>query len=259
MAFARMLLAVIALAGCGLMGGGPATISGRTFLSTGVVVDGEARPLVDGTRIRLVFGASGQLSAEAGCNTMGGTYRLEGGILTVDGSGMTEMGCDPDRHDQDEWLFGVLGSRPTLALSGNSLVITAGGTVITLLDREIAEPDLPLTGTLWTVSTIFFASDAGMGMSGGVTATLKFDAAGRVTFNTGCNEGGGRYVVDGSRIHFSDLITTDRACDGEAAQLEAAVVETLNGDPTWAIDADSLTLHVANGERGLGLTGTPGS
>jgi heat shock protein HslJ len=80
----------------------------------------------------------------------------------------------------------------------------------------------------------------------------------RVTFNTGCNEGGGRYVVDGPRIHFSDLVTTKRACDGDAAQLEAAVMATLNGEPVWSLDENSLILRVANGERGLGLTGTPG-
>ncbi|HZM72831.1 MAG TPA: META domain-containing protein [Candidatus Polarisedimenticolia bacterium] len=247
----------LALAGCGLLGGGSASsVEGRTFLSTGVTVAGAPMVLVAGTQIRLSFTKDGSIGAQAGCNSFGGTYRLDGAVLRIDGGGMTEMGCDPDRMAQDDWLFGFLGGAPTISVAGNELILRSGDTVITLLDREIAEPDLPLVGTLWTVTTVFVASDAGMGMSD-VTATLVFNTTGQITFNTGCNQGGGRYVVDGALIHFSDLAMTKRACEGDAGQLEAAVMATLNGDPVWSLDANSLTLHVANGERGLGLIGTP--
>ena len=250
----RLTVVVVALAGCSFLNSGSTSpgIAGRTFLSTGVTVGGAPRPLVNGTQIRLSFTTDGSFGAQAGCNIMGGTYRLTDGILTIEGGGMTEMGCDQDRHDQDDWLFEVLGSRPTVAVSGNNLVITAGDTVITLVDREIAEPDLALVGPLWTVTSII-SGDAVSSVPGEVVATLKFDAAGGVTFATGCNSGGGRYTIEGSTIRFSDLVTTDMACGGAAGGMEATVLGVLNGSPAFSIDSNQLRLRV--GPNGLDLTG----
>ena len=50
----------------------------------------------------------------------------------------TEIGCDPPRHDQDEWLSGFLTSSPTVTLSGNELTLTKDTTTIELVDREVA-------------------------------------------------------------------------------------------------------------------------
>ncbi|MCI0345498.1 MAG: META domain-containing protein [Chloroflexi bacterium] len=252
--FLRLTVVTVALAGCGLLNAGSSApgIAGRTFLSTGVTVGGAPHALVNGTQIRLSFTADGSFGAQAGCNIMGGTYRLDGGILTIQGGGMTEMGCDPARHDQDDWLFEILGSRPTLALNGNNLVLTAGDTVITLVDREVAEPDLVLVGPTWTVTSVI-TGDAVSSIPAGVVASLTFDAAGGVTFNTGCNSGGGRYTIEGSTIRFSDLVTTDIACGGAAGAMEATVLGILNGAPTFAIDASQLSLRVGSG--GIDLTG----
>lgn len=249
-----LLLVTLTIAGCSLLAGATGstlTIAGRTFLSTGVTQGGEPRPLVDGTRIRLTFGADGSYGAQAGCNMMGGTYRVDGATLRFEGGWMTEMACDHDRDDQEVWFSKFLGSGPLVALSGNELKLTSGDTVITLLDREIAEPDLPLVGPGWTVTTIIDNEVAAN--LGDVVATLVFDAAGKVTFNAGCNTGGGTYKVEGDRISFSDLLTTDMACDGPQAQMEAAFMRTLQGNPTWAIEASNLRLMVGN--QGLELIG----
>ena len=79
----RIVLFALVLAGCNAAGSDPTSsadpmsVDGRTFLSTDVTQDGEERPLVDGTQIRLAF-SDGQLSASAGCNTIGGTYSIDG-------------------------------------------------------------------------------------------------------------------------------------------------------------------------------------
>jgi len=249
-----LLLVTLILAGCSLLGGPSGTtvtVNGRTFLSTEVKLSGEPTPLVAGTQIRLTFGADGSLSAQAGCNIMGGTYRIDGATLRFEGGGMTEMGCDPDRHAQDDWLLEFLGSGPLFSLDGNLLTLRSGETEIKLLDREIAEPDLPLVGPGWTVTTII-DNDVAANL-GDVTATLVLDAAGNVTFNAGCNEGGGKYRVEGNRIFFSDLVQTDMACDDARGQMEAAFLRTLQGNPTWAIESSTLRLMVGN--QGLELVG----
>ena len=87
--------------------------------------------------------------------------------------------------------------------SGDELVLEDGATVITLLDREVADPDLPLVGPVWTVTAII-TGDAVSSVPEGVIATLVFTDDGLVMVNTGCNSGvagrrsGGRPSASGT-------------------------------------------------------------
>ena len=248
MSLMRFPVLVILLAACGT--GGADVLDGRTFLSTSVVDGGVDRPLVAGTQIRISF-TDGQLGGSAGCNTFGGPFRVENGVLVVDGGAMTEMGCDDDRSAQDDWFFAFIGSQPQIALTENELVLTAGDTVITLLDREIAAPDLALVGPTWTVESIIDGSGASS-VPAGAVATIAFAEDGTVQVQTGCNSGSGQYSVDGERIQFSGIQQTLIGCDGAAAALEEAVIAVLGpGTATFAIEANSLTLMV--GDHGVVL------
>jgi len=254
LAVVRFLFLAVALSGCSLLGGQAVSLEGRAFLSTVVTEGGAARALVAGTRIRISFNAGGQIGVSAGCNIMGGSYRLEGGILRFEGGSMTEMGCDPERHAQDDWVFEFLGSGPSVALSGNDLVLTSGAVVIQLIDREIAERDLALVGPTWTVTSIV-NGDAVSSVPVGVVATLVFGAGERVAVSTGCNEGGSTYAVAGESMTFSDVALTKRACDGAAGQMEAAVLAVITADRVlFGVDAKMLSLRVAGG--GLDLSGS---
>lgn len=246
----RPMLLILALTACT----NPAapTLDATEWLSISVTEDGADRPLVDGTRIRLTF-ADGQLGASAGCNSMGGGYRIEDGRLLYEGGAMTEMGCDDQRHAQDDWLFGFLGSQPSIVQSDDKLTLTSNETVIALQDREVAEPDLPLTGTTWTVDSII-AGDAVSSAPADAVATLVFTDDGRIEIDNGCNTGGGLYEATDATIRITEVMTTLRACARGPAQLEAAVMTVLNTDETeYAIDAASLTLMA--GDVGLGLRG----
>jgi heat shock protein HslJ len=252
----RGSIAVIActliLAGCSVVAPGP-TLDGREFLSTSVTEGGVDRQLVPGTRISLRF-HDGQVGASAGCNIFGGPYRIDGDRLVVEGGAMTEMGCDELRHAQDDWLFGFLGSDPTFALGGDRLTLTSGGTVIALLDREVAEPDLPLVGPTWRVESLI-AGDTVSSVPQGVAASLSFTADGRVSVATGCNAGGGLVAVTSDTLGFSELVLTEMACPGDAGAVEAAVLATLSADTVaYTIDAGLLELHA--GANGLQLRGT---
>jgi heat shock protein HslJ len=226
----------------------PAGLAGRQFLSTGVTKDGAPFALVAGSRIRLTFSA-GQLSASAGCNTIGGNLTIDGNRLVFTGAGMTEMGCEPPLMAQDTWLGAFLGSGLTFALDGNNLTLTGGTTVVTLLDREVAEPDQPLVGRTWTLAG-FISGDVASSVPQGISATFTFNADGRVDIHYGCNSGGGKYVVDGDSITFSELIQTEMACTGAAGQVEQQIVAVITADAiTFAIDANSLSLQA--GAAGL--------
>lgn len=248
-----LLFAVLLAAAC-TTGSPAAMLAGRTFVSTGVTVAGQPFDLVAGTRIMLSFGADGRMGASAGCNSMAGTFRLDGITLVVSDLGSTEMGCDPERHAQDEWLAKLLGSRPTISLSGNDLTLTAGTTVVKLLDREVAQPDLMLVGPLWTVSSII-SGETVSSVPAGPVATLRFAADGTLAVFTGCNSGGASYELEGDILVLRDLVLTEIGCDGPAGELERDVLGVLGADRLRVrIDADVLEIRA--GDDGLLLAGS---
>jgi heat shock protein HslJ len=230
----------------------PVGLVGRIFLSTDVTVDGAPFALADGTRIRLVFD-NGTLSASGGCNIIGGDLDIDGDVLHFSGASMTEMGCEPARMAQDDWLVTFLTSNPTFVSDGFDLKLTSGTTVITLLDREIAEPDQPLTNITWGLAS-FIDGDAVSSVPVGVSSQFTFADDGTFSANFGCNSGGGSYAIDGDTITFSDVVMTKMACGGAGGQVETAVLTVIGSeDPiTFAFDAGSLTLMT--GSIGLQLS-----
>ena len=197
------LASAVLLGACG--GGGSATpgptgqgLEGRTFLSTGA----QGRALVAGSTVRLAF-QDGQVSASAGCNSMGGPYRIDGDRLVAGQLATTEMACDPALMEQDRWLADLLGGA-TIALDGDTLDAHQGDHRLTLLDREVADPDRPLLGTRWVVDGLI-SGDAVSSVPAGVIAALTF-SDGRVDVEAGCNTGGG-----GDPGHRRDRSTSARS------------------------------------------------
>jgi len=231
-------------------GGG--SLDDRAFVSTSVEEGGSPRPLVEGTDIRLTFGGDGNLSARAGCNTILGTWRLDGDTLAFGGGGMTEMGCDEALHEQDQWLLGFLETGPTVQLSDDELVLTSGDTVLRLLDREVAEPDRALAGATWQVESLYLSGDAVSSVPAGATASLTFEEDGTLLVDGGCNRGRGTWVVEGDTLQIGPVAMTRKFCDGAPGELEAHVVQVLSAESlTYSIDAATLTIMAD--EVGLGL------
>lgn len=255
MGSAALLAAVIC--GCSIlpgMGGSP-EVAGREFVSTSVTVDGISQPLVDGTQLRIGFTADGMLMASAGCNTFAAMYRIDGGVLAINEGAMTEIGCPSDLADQDAWVFAFLGAQPLISVDGDELVLEDDNTVITLLDREVADPDLPIVGPVWVVTGLI-VGDAISSIPDGVVATLVFTEDGLVMVNTGCNSGSGAAEIrtGTETILFGEVALTRMACQPPASSMEAAVLRVLNADVVrYAIEASTLDLSIAG--YGLQLSG----
>jgi heat shock protein HslJ len=227
----------------------PRSLDGRTFLSTIVLEQGVERPLVPGTRVELSF-SDGRLSVRAGCNIMGAEYQIEGDVLRLVGDvSTTEIGCDPPRHEQDEWISGLLGDSPRFLLEGDELVLVRGGTEVRLLDRTVADPDLPLMGTTWKLETILQSGTASS-VPVGASATLRFPDGRTVEVDTGCNLGGGTVEIEEGTLIFGPITLTARACQGPAAELERQVLAVLTSpEVEYSIQGSLLSLRV--GDRGL--------
>src|SRR3990172_738506 len=198
----------------------------------------EGRTLVQGSTLRLAF-SSGQVSVNAGCNSMSGPYRIDGARLVVDELATTEMGCEPPLMDQDRWVADLLDGA-TVALDDDTLTLTKGVIHVVLLDREIADPDRPLLGTRWVVDGLI-SGDAVSSIPAGATAALTF-SAGRVDVEAGCNRGGGPVEVTDASLRFGPIGLTKMACAPEVMALERAVTTVLAGAVGYTIEAATLTL-----------------
>lgn len=223
----------------------------RTFIATAAT----GFTIVEGSTISLTF-TDGLISANAGCNSMSGGYTVADGVLEVETMAMTQMACEPALMEQDAALADFLGSKPAILVTGDTLTLGDETRGMTLLDREVADPDRPLAGTAWTVTTVV-TGDAAISGWGEATATLNIELADGATDGTalveaGCNRGSATVTVTESSLTFGPLALTKMMCDAAAMELEAAVTATLAGEVTYDIEADQLTL--TNGTNGLVLT-----
>ena len=234
-------------------GSGGDELRGRTFLSTDV----DGRDLVAGTELRISFNEDGTLSASAGCNQFVGELAIEDGALVVTNLGGTEMGCDPERHAQDDWFTAVLSGRPSYDVSDDGgLTLTAGDVSIDFLDREVADPDLPLIGTRWVVDTILEGSGPDGSASSvpeGAEAWVTFGADGKVSGHDGCNGFGGTYEERDQKVVITERVQTLIGCPG-LDRLTLAVAAATNGEVGYRIQAKRLTLTGAEG-RGVSAVG----
>ena len=262
-------LLVLSLSSCGEDAGSSSGSDGATGSGdTGAVdlsgtyvadtVDSASHQLVRGTTVRLTF-ADGNVSVQAGCNTMSGTATVEDDLLVVDNLGGTEMGCPKPRMAQDAWLVEVLTSSPRITSDAGTVTLTSDDTTI-VLTEEVAAMDLPLEDTVWRLDTVLTGAGAD-----GTASSVPQDArdpmlrirntfAGwEATFSTGCNGGSGPVKVGDEVLNFGALVTTRMACPGDVGQLEQTFLGVLGQGTTYVIDGDVLTLTAADGKSGLGF------
>jgi heat shock protein HslJ len=245
---ALTLTATLALAACAA--DSAPQLAGKEYVAANFTDGGQDRALVPGTKLRLNFSAT-DIGASAGCNHMGGTYRIDGGRLIVDNLATTDMGCDADLMTQDQWLSELLGAGPTVSLVVNDLVLEAGSVRITFVDREVAEPDAKLVGPTWTVESII-TGDAVSSVPAEPVATLVFKEDGTLEVNAGCNHGSGTWTAVPGGIEVGPLMLTKMACQKDGADLESAVLGVLEAG-TIGAQIDSTLMTLTAGDRGLML------
>jgi heat shock protein HslJ len=224
-----------------------AGLAGREFWSTSV----EGHDLAPDTQVTLRFGADGTLGVNAGCNTMGGTWSLDGTTLVAQISSMTEMACEEPRMAQDEWVSGFLSGGLSAAIDADELVLTGDGVTMTLLDREIADPDQPFEGTTWVLDGIQTGVGDASAVSSvpvGLRSTIVFEG-GQLAVDTGCNSGMARASLDGDTLTLGPLALTKRGCEPDATELERIVTSVLQG--AVQVEIDGRVLTVTGAEAGL--------
>ena len=112
-------------------------------------------PLVAPKQLNLLVLASGRVIASARCNTVSGSFQVEGDRFVMGEPATTMQDC-PDRvqHNEDRWLAAFLTSRPTVENTADRLHLTTDATRIVLAPRAVVAPDRPLEGTRWRLTKV---------------------------------------------------------------------------------------------------------
>lgn len=114
-------LAMVLLTGCAAQGAGGSSLTDSRWEFA--KIDGNI-PVGD-KPATLTFD-NGRLGANAGCNGMGGPWRVEGGRLIAGPLISTQMFCE-GRMDQERAVSALLSSGPTLTISGDMMTLKSSG------------------------------------------------------------------------------------------------------------------------------------
>jgi heat shock protein HslJ len=218
-------------------------LSGSTFLSTDV----QGQTLVDGTRITMQF-SDGSLGTVAGCNTIAGSYSIEGDVLVMAAPAMTKMLCDEETSKQDAWLVQLLTSRPTISQKGDTLTFTSAAVTLTMRDRIAVATASAVDGSAWPIESLETAAGVTPAPTG---AYLSFDGE-RMYIATGCNRGSGAVTVGtDNTIEVGPIILTKMACEAPLADWETALIGFLEGKLTYALSDTGLALTAGTDKLSL--------
>lgn len=268
LAAGAVVLLAAALAGCGSSdsAGGTTTTKAKASASTTteakgttttVAADGTLsgsfvgtaitgyQPVAD-TQLTLAFEGD-QMSANAGCNTLGSTYTFEGGVLAWSGTPRaTMMACSDELMAQDAWLTDLFTKGVDATLDGSTLTLTSGDVEITLM----AVTESPLNGTTWMLDGTIEADTAVASLPADADVpTLTIDDDGNAAIFTGCNRGSTTVEITDATLTFGPIALTKMACPGAGSELEATVTKVLDGEVDYTVDGDALT--ITNGSSGL--------
>ena len=111
----------LALSGCVAANGAISALSGSSWRLT--ALDGRTMIRDGGT---MSFDGNA-MSASAGCNRMGGPYRVESGRLIAGPLHQTEMYCEGEVMTHEQALSALLAGAPKLTVAANRLSLVSQG------------------------------------------------------------------------------------------------------------------------------------
>jgi heat shock protein HslJ len=210
------------------------------WVSTAITVAGELRPLVRGTRIRLMF-ADGTMNVEAGCNMLSFPVTIDADRF-VTGEGLsTRIGCSPEREAQDEWIAEFFGSSdPGWVVARGALILTAG-------DSQIVFEAVAPWGRTYAATSVRETGIVPAPVVADTTIRLTFTAPDQLTAQAGCNVLGFRVSVDATRLTVDDQVTSTRmTCTEDREAQDRWLATFLTDDPEYSLYGDALTLTRAS-------------
>jgi heat shock protein HslJ len=227
-------------------------LEGTTWNLEGLVTADAVSSIAFPGRVPTLLLEGGAVTLDTGCNTGRGSYTISGSDITFGPIATTRMACtDPAGSATETAVLTVLSGTVSSEIEADVLRLTNGtnGLVMRAAPEGGTTP-AGLEGVPWLLDSYVTGSTTTAIAPGVQRPTLQFDATtGTVAVEAGCNTGSGSYTVAGDQITFGPLAMTMRACIGESATVETAVLAVLTGTATAQIADGVLTL--TNGSNGL--------
>jgi heat shock protein HslJ len=204
-----------------------------------------------GTELTVMFGAEGQVSGSAGCNTFSGPFKQDGGTIDIGPLASTLKACsDPAGvMEQEVQFLEALQQAATYQWSGDRLDLRTADDALAISMRRATESESaagtdPLAGTSWALATL-----GGNPPVADTQPTLNFGDDGKSGGTDGCNTFGAAYDVAGSSLKFDTIIGTLIACEEAVMAQATAFQQALLATAQFSVTNGNLTLTDAGGQE----------
>jgi heat shock protein HslJ len=195
---------------------------------------------------------SGKVSGFNGCNTLSGSYTLNGNRVQLGTLAVTSKACIEPAATIENTFNKMFSGTLSYMIAGNRLnLATASGTVLGF-EREA---QARLAGT-WNVTGFNNGREAVVSPLESAPLTLTFDN-GRVSGRSGCNNFTGSYTAHDNNIKIGTMASTRMACAHDVMVQEQQFLKALGSVVRWNIQGNELDMHRADDQRALTATQGP--
>jgi heat shock protein HslJ len=100
-----------------------------------VSLNGGAQVPIAGTTLTALFGSSGDISGDSGCNTFNGSYTVSGSSISIGPLATTQKLCQEEVNAQEQAYLAVLQSATTYSLTSSQLILFSSGSEVVRFNR----------------------------------------------------------------------------------------------------------------------------
>lgn len=218
-------------------------------LTAAVDAKGNAVPVTGQVEL---FIDNATLTANDGCNAIGGPVQLRGNELRFGNLVSTAMGC-PDAGEQVRVVDAVLRDTVSYAIEGGTLTLIKPGTgslTYTVAKPAPTTPPDPsaLAARRWLLDTIERSANGTNSAENVSTGyVLVFDAKGGFRLTETCGEMVGTFAAHGDMLLFSQQHFVNRQCSA-ADREQAMTVQSAFSRATWTLDDNGTRLTLSTGD-----------
>lgn len=211
-----------------------------------VLVELKNKPVAQSRAFIEFNAAENRITGNAGCNRMFGTAEMaDKNRIKFSDIGTTKMFCgQPNVMKLEKDFIDYLGQTTRYKQAGKSLSLYAGNRLLLKFKaKESSNDETNLEEKTWRLVAI----ESRKLQNVSKIPYFVFDkASGKFSGNFGCNSGAGNYEIDGEKILFKEIITTEMACDEPAVSVEREFLDALSKVNRFAIEKQNLKLYAGN-------------
>jgi heat shock protein HslJ len=239
-----------ASSGAANAGGTGGTIDGTHWKLTSYDVSGTSTTVPADVIVDARF-AGGTIAGSSGCNVYSGPATVTGSTIQIGELVSTRMACEGPAADVETAYLANLAEAASFTATADTLTMfDANGAAILVYAAGAADP---LVGQ-WNVTGYNNGREAVTTPLPGTSLTATFTAD-SVSGSGGCNDYNGSYTLDGANVTIGPLASTQKACEQDIMDQEAAFLAALQASATVEQSGAIVTLRDADGAIQVTLGG----